>query len=49
MIFEAESEQITRLSSTDLVRLMKRLLLAEARLAGVPLRAAIVPMQIRTR
>lgn len=46
MIFEAEPEQISRLNSTDLVRLMKLLLLAEARLADVPLRAASVPMQI---
>lgn len=46
MIFEAESEQITHLSSIDLVRLMRLLLLAEARLADVPLRAATVPMQI---
>jgi hypothetical protein len=46
MIFEAEAEQISRLSSTDLVQLMKLLLLAEARLAEIPLRAATVAMQI---
>jgi hypothetical protein len=46
MIFEADAEQITRLSSQKLVQLMKRLLLAECQLINIPLRAAIVPLQV---
>jgi hypothetical protein len=46
MIFDADSEQITRLSSQKLVQLMKRLLLAECQLVNIPLRAASVPLQI---
>ena len=46
MIFEADAEQIARLSSQKLVELMKRLLLAECQLVNIPLRAASVPLQI---
>lgn len=46
MIFDAEPDYIATLDSSQLVKLMKRLLLAEARLTGIPLRAASVPMQI---
>jgi len=46
MIFEADAEQIARLTSLQLVELMKRLLHAECRLADIPLRAATVPLQI---
>ncbi|MCP4309402.1 MAG: hypothetical protein GY788_31925 [bacterium] len=46
MIFDAEPDHIAALDSMQLVKLMKRLLLAEARLAGIPLRAASVPLQI---
>jgi hypothetical protein len=46
MIFEADANQIARLDSTQLVQLMKRLLLAECQLADIPLRAATVPLQI---
>lgn len=46
MIFEAEPDYIATLDSSLLVKLMKRLLLAEARLTEIPLRAASVPLQI---
>jgi hypothetical protein len=46
MIFEATPEQIRQLDSGVLVKLMKRLMLAECRLTDIPLRAAIVPLQI---
>lgn len=46
MIFEAEPEQIKDLDSKQLVRLMHLLLLAECRLAQIPLRASHVPLQI---
>ncbi|MEQ9331792.1 hypothetical protein [Thalassobaculum sp.] len=46
MIFDAEPDYIATLDSSQLVKLMKRLLLAEARLTGIPLRAASVPLQI---
>ena len=46
MIFDAEPDYIATLDSKQLVKLMKRLLLAEARLTGLPLRAATVPLQI---
>ena len=46
MIFEVDPDSIAALDSLQLVKLMKRLLLAEARLAGIPLRGASVPLQI---
>lgn len=46
MIFESDPSQISRLDSLQLVQLMKRLLFAECRLVGIPLRAATVPLQI---
>jgi hypothetical protein len=46
VIFEADPEQIEALDSTQLVQLMHLLLLAECRLAQIPLRAAHVPLQI---
>lgn len=46
MIFDAEPDYIATLDSSQLVKLMKRLLLTEARLTGIPLRAASVPLQI---
>jgi hypothetical protein len=46
VIFDAEPDYIATLDSSQLVKLMKRLLLAEARLTGIPLRAASVPLQI---
>jgi hypothetical protein len=46
MMFEADAEQISRLSSLKLVELMKRLLLAECQLVNIPLRASSVPLQI---
>jgi len=46
VIFEAEPDYVATLDSSQLVKLMKRLLLAEARLTGIPLRAASVPLQI---
>jgi hypothetical protein len=46
MIFEAEPDQVEALDSKELVQLMKLLILAECRLAQIPLRAAHVPLQI---
>jgi hypothetical protein len=46
MFFEIDADDITRLDSKQLVELMRRLLLAECRLVGVPLRAATAPIQI---
>jgi hypothetical protein len=46
MIFEAEPEQIQALDSKQLVQLMHLLLLAECRLAQIPLRSAHVALQI---
>jgi hypothetical protein len=46
VIFNADPDYIATLDSSQLVKLMKRLLLAEARLTGIPLRAASVPLQI---
>lgn len=46
MLFEAEPEHVAALDSLSLVRLMKRLMLAECRLAGIPLRSASAPLQI---
>lgn len=46
MIFEVDPEQVSRLDSIGLVQLMRRLLVAECRLAEIPLRATSVPLQI---
>lgn len=46
MIFDAEPDYIATLDSSQLVKLMKHLLLAEARLTGIPLRGTSVPLQI---
>ena len=46
MIFEADPGQIEALDSQELVQLMRLLLLAESRLAEIPLRASHVPFQI---
>lgn len=46
MLFEADVDHIKRLTSLTLVQLMKRLMLAECRLADIPLRAAAIPLQI---
>ena len=46
MIFDAEPDYIATLGSSQLVKLMKRLLLAEACLTGIPLRGTSVPLQI---
>lgn len=46
MIFNAEPDYIATLDSSQLVKLMKNLLLAEARLTGIPLRGTNVPLQI---
>ncbi len=46
MIFEVDPVQISRLESTDLVRLLRRLLLAECQEAGLPLRASSVSLRI---
>lgn len=46
MLFEADPDHIASLDSVSLVRLMKLLMLAESRLAGVPLRDAAVPLQV---
>ncbi|MCS6292671.1 MAG: hypothetical protein H8J66_06305 [Nitrospira sp.] len=46
MFFEAETNQINQLSDTQLVELMKRLILEECRLIDIPLRATTVPLQI---
>jgi hypothetical protein len=46
MIFEADPDQIKQLDSLALVRLMRRLMLAECSLVDIPLRAATVPLQI---
>ena len=46
MLFEAEPDQIATLDSVALVKLMKRLLLAESRLSGIALHSGAVPLQI---
>ena len=46
MLFEADPAHIVSLDSVTLVRLMKRLMLAESRLAGIPLRNAAAPLQV---
>src|SRR5215216_752842 len=46
MLFEADPDHIATLDSVTLVKLMKRLMLAESRLTGIPLRGAAVPLQV---
>lgn len=46
MLFDADPDFIAGLDDKSLVKLLKRLVLAESRLAGIPLRAAAVPLQI---
>ncbi|MCX5497636.1 hypothetical protein OSH11_23260 [Kaistia dalseonensis] len=46
MLFEADPDFIAGLDDKTLVRLLKRLVLSESRLAGIPLRGAAVPLQI---
>jgi hypothetical protein len=46
MLFDADPDYIASLDSTLLVKLLKRLVLAESRLMGIPLRGASVPLQI---
>jgi hypothetical protein len=46
MIFQANPDFIKTVGSTKLVELMKRLMLAECRLTGLPLRVASVPLQV---
>lgn len=46
MIFEADPQQVQELDSKALVELLHRLLLAESRLAQIPLRASHVALQI---
>lgn len=46
MIFEVGPDQVSHLDSAGLVQLMRRLMLAESRKAGIPLRATMVPLQI---
>lgn len=46
MIFEVTPEQIERLKGDELVRLLGRLLYAEAQLAGISQRGVTVPLQI---
>ena len=46
MLFDADPDYIASLDSTFLVKLLKRLVLAESRLIGIPLRGASVPLQI---
>jgi hypothetical protein len=46
MIFESDPQQIEALDSKQLVQLMKLVLLAESRLAQIPLRGTHVPFQI---
>ena len=46
MVFEVSPDFIKTLDSVMLVRLMKRLMLAECRLTDIPLRAASVPLQV---
>ncbi len=46
MLFEVQPSLVAALTSEQLVVLMKRLLLAECRKVGLPLRAAEVPLQI---
>ncbi|HEV2513148.1 hypothetical protein [Bosea sp. (in: a-proteobacteria)] len=46
MLFDADPDYIATLDSVTLVKLMKRLMLSESRLAGAPLRGAHAPLQI---
>jgi hypothetical protein len=46
MLFEADPDHIATLDSVTLIQLMKRLMLAESRLAGIPLRGAAAPLQV---
>lgn len=46
MLFDADPDYIASLDSTSLVKLLKRLVLAESRLVGIPLHGASVPLQI---
>lgn len=46
MFFAADTDHIATLDSVTLVKLMKRLMFAECRSCGVPLRAATAPLQI---
>lgn len=46
MLFDADPDFIAQLDDKSLVKLLKRLALAESRLAGIPLRGAAVPLQI---
>lgn len=46
MLFDADPDFIERLDDKSLVNLLKRLVLAESRLAGIALRGAAVPLQI---
>jgi hypothetical protein len=46
MLFDADPDFIAQLDDKSLVKLLKRLVLAESRLAGIPLRGAAVPLQI---
>lgn len=46
MFFNADPDYVATLDSISLVKLLKRLVIAESRLIGIPLRAASVPLQI---
>jgi hypothetical protein len=46
MIFDADPDHIASLDSTSLVKLLKRLALAESRHIGIPLRGVSIPLQI---
>jgi hypothetical protein len=46
MLFDTDPDYIAALDSTSLVKLLKRLALAESRLMGISLRGASVPLQI---
>jgi hypothetical protein len=46
MLFDADPDYVASLDSTSLVKLLKRLVLAESRLIGIPLRDVSVPLQI---
>ena len=46
MLFDANPDTIAALDSIALVKLLRRLALAESRLVGIPLRGVSVPLQI---
>jgi len=46
MLFDADPDFIAQLDDKSLVKLLKKLVLAESQLAGIPLRGAAVPLQI---